>query len=178
MEKTHTKKLHSILIPLLKSDVFANFKQMHGRELSFNNLADSNAAIECVKSLKKTSCVIVKHANPCGVGSSTNSTDAYKKALSSDPSSAFGGIIALNSEIDENLAKEITKQFVEVIICQGFSKNAFKILSKKKNLRLLKLNSSFKLKSTGYDLKKIDGGILYQSVDTISINQNRLKFVT
>ena len=77
-------------------------------------MADSNAAIECVKSLKKTSCVIVKHANPCGVGSSTNSTDAYKKALSSDPSSAFGGIIALNSEIDENQYNRVPAQRFEL----------------------------------------------------------------
>jgi len=117
----------------------ASFKQLQGKELSYNNLNDADTAWECVKSFKLASCVIVKHANPCGVGSSKDLLDAYKKAFSTDPTSAFGGIIACNMPLDKNTAAQIITQFVEVVIAPSYDSESLKIFESKPNIRLLEV---------------------------------------
>lgn len=130
----------------------ASFKQLQGKELSYNNLNDADTAWECVKSFKLPSCVIVKHANPCGVGSSRNLLDAYKKAFSTDPTSAFGGIIACNTALDKNTASQIISQFVEVVIAPSYEAESLKIFESKPNIRLLEvtLDNNF----NAFELKK------------------------
>lgn len=131
----------------------ASFKQLQGKELSYNNLNDADTAWECVKSFKLPSCVIVKHANPCGVGSSKDLLDAYKKAFSTDPTSAFGGIIACNTALDKNTASQIISQFVEVVIAPSYEAESLKIFESKPNIRLLEvtLDNNF----NAFELKKL-----------------------
>ena len=115
----------------------SSFDQIQGKELSFNNLNDSDTAWECVKKFSQPTCVIVKHANPCGVSINRDSLKSYKLALASDPVSAFGGIVSCNFKINKTLALELNKIFLEVIIANGFEANALKILKKKKNIRII-----------------------------------------
>ena len=121
----------------------ANYKQLQGKELSYNNIADADAAWECVKSLgglgQQAGCVIVKHANPCGVAIGADALDAYSRALQTDPTSAFGGIIAFNVEVDGKTAEAIAKLFVEVLIAPSFSAEALQIMAAKQNVRLLEI---------------------------------------
>ena len=154
----------------------ASFKQLQGKELSYNNLNDADAAWECVKSFKLASCVIVKHANPCGVGSSKNLLDAYKKAFSTDPSSAFGGIIACNVPLDKNTASQIITQFVEVVTAPSYDSESLKIFESKPNIRLLEvaLDNNFH----AMEFKKIGGGLLVQSPDDFDIDINNCKIVS
>ncbi len=134
-----------------------NFNQLHGKELSFNNIVDfyatANITSELDKHFKKTACVIVKHRNPCGAALSDSVLSAYKKALQSDPVSAFGGIIAINRKMDLKTAKEINKRFFEIVIAQDFNKDAEKELKKKKNLRIIKISnySSFLKKNSVFN---------------------------
>lgn len=154
-------------------------KQLHGKELSFNNINDANGAIEIVKEFKDATAVAVKHANPCGVGSAKTLFEAYLKAYEADPVSIYGGIVALNRELDGETAKEISKTFLEIIIAPSFSKDALEILTKKKNLRLLELeNISTAIPSGTYDMKKVAGGLLVQDYNSDIIDDNQLKFVT
>ena len=146
--------------PNIKNGALANFSQIQGKELSFNNLNDSDTAWECVKLFSDPSCVIVKHANPCGVCSANNISDAYQGAFLTDPTSAFGGIIAINKEIDLKTAELIMKQFVEVIIAPGYSPEAINIFKSKRNIRLLKVSINTSVKQ--FDFKKISGGWLVQ----------------
>ncbi|MGY8817735.1 MAG: bifunctional phosphoribosylaminoimidazolecarboxamide formyltransferase/IMP cyclohydrolase, partial [Pseudomonadales bacterium] len=141
----------------------SNFTQIQGKDLSFNNLNDSDNAWECVKNFSEPTCVIVKHANPCGVCSSENIEKAYLGAFSTDPTSAFGGIIALNKIIDSITASLIIKQFVEVVIAPSFSPEAIKIFQTKENIRLLTVPIGSDKGSI--DFKKIGGGWLVQSAD-------------
>jgi len=131
----------------------ASFKQLQGKELSYNNLNDADTAWECVKSFKLPSCVIVKHANPCGVGSSEDLLNAYKKAFSTDTTSAFGGIIACNTTLDKNTASQIITQFVEVVIAPSYDPESLKIFESKPNIRLLEvtLDNNF----NAFELKKL-----------------------
>ncbi len=154
----------------------ASFKQLQGKELSYNNLNDADTAWECVKSFKLASCVIVKHANPCGVGSSKDLLDAYKKAFSTDPTSAFGGIIACNMPLDKNTAAQIITQFVEVVIAPSYDSESLKIFESKPNIRLLEvaLDNNF----NPLELKKIGGGLLVQSPDDFNIDINNCKIVS
>lgn len=154
----------------------ASFKQLQGKELSYNNLNDADTAWECVKSFKLPSCVIVKHANPCGVGSSKDLLDAYKKAFSTDPTSAFGGIIACNTALDKNTASQIISQFVEVVIAPSYEAESLKIFESKPNIRLLEvtLDNNF----NAFELKKIGGGLLVQSPDNFNIGMNHCKIVS
>jgi phosphoribosylaminoimidazolecarboxamide formyltransferase/IMP cyclohydrolase len=154
----------------------ASFKQLQGKELSYNNLNDADTAWECVKSFKLPSCVIVKHANPCGVGSSKNLLDAYKKAFLTDPTSAFGGIIACNTPLDKNTASQIITQFVEVVIAPSYEAESLKIFESKPNIRLLEvtLDNNF----NAFELKKIGGGLLVQSPDNFNIDINHCKIVS
>jgi len=154
----------------------ASFKQLQGKELSYNNLNDADTAWECVKSFKLPSCVIVKHANPCGVGSSKNLLDAYKKAFLTDPTSAFGGIIACNTSIDINTASQIITQFVEVVIAPSYNLESLKVFESKPNIRLLEvtLDNNF----NAFELKKVGGGLLVQSPDNFNIDMDHCKVVS
>ncbi len=152
-----------------------NAQQIQGKELSYNNLNDSDAAYNLVLEFEKPACAIIKHANPCGAAIADNLFEAYKSALSSDPKSAFGGIVALNGEIDEILAAEISKMFYEVIIAKGINEKAQEILATKKNLRVL--IADFK-KITEAQVKSISGGFLVQDLDQKNITKNDLKLVS
>ena len=158
----------------------ANYKQLQGKELSYNNIADSDSAWECVKSFSNNSgsaaCVIIKHANPCGVAVGTSALEAYQKAFKTDPSSAFGGIIALNVPCDGAAAEAISKQFVEVLIAPSFSDDAKAIFAAKQNVRLLQipLGNAFNT----YDFKRVGGGLLVQSPDAKNVLQNEMRVVS
>ena len=144
----------------------ATAKQLQGKELSYNNIADTDAALECVKQFDDApACVIVKHANPCGVASADNLLDAYQRAFSTDPESAFGGIIAFNQELDAETAQTIVdKQFVEVIIAPSVTQDAIEAVSAKKNVRLLECGE-FGEPQPRLDFKRVNGGLLVQDAD-------------
>ena len=162
--------------PSPSKGTLSTFNQIQGKELSFNNLNDANNAWECVKSFSEPTCVIVKHANPCGVSSAKTILEAYKYAYSTDPSSAFGGIIAINQEMDTDTAELICKQFVEVLIAPSFSLKAKKIFEKKENIRLLQV--SLDKNEDELDFKKIGGGWLVQTPDNHILDINKCKIVT
>jgi phosphoribosylaminoimidazolecarboxamide formyltransferase / IMP cyclohydrolase len=147
----------------------AQWTQVQGKELSFNNIADADAAWECVKAFEQPACVIVKHANPCGVAVGTTPLEAYRKALKTDPTSAFGGIMAFNRPIDADVVEAINanKQFVEVAIAPAILPGARAAYAAKHNVRLLEVPIS-KL-SNALDLKRVGGGMLLQSADNIDI---------
>ncbi len=147
----------------VKAGGIGNYEQLHGKALSYNNLVDADTAWDCVCSFEGPTCVIVKHANPCGVATSIKATEAYKRAFSTDPTSAFGGIIAFNSKVEQDLAELVTGQFVEVILAPEFSKQALKIIQGKKNLRALAI--SVAKSSLDYEIKRIGGGLLLQTKD-------------
>lgn len=154
----------------------ANYQQLQGKELSFNNIADTDAAWECVKTFSQPACVIIKHANPCGVAVAENTLQAYQRAFATDPVSAFGGIIAFNRPIDKDTAAAMLKQFVEVIIAPEFSTDAQQLLAQKNNIRVLTvpLENNFHQ----YDLKRIGGGILVQTPDSKNLMGSEFQIVT
>ncbi len=157
----------------------AGAQQLQGKALSYNNIADSDAALECVRQYDTPACVIVKHANPCGVALGGTLLEAYDKAYRTDPTSAFGGIIAFNRELDQATAKAIIdRQFVEVIIAPGFSEQAAGTLGGKKNIRVLQVGEWQTPASPGQDFKPVVGGLLLQDRDTGLITQADLKLVT
>ena len=139
----------------------ANYTQLQGKELSYNNIADADAAWECVKTFDESACVIIKHANPCGVAVGSSPLEAYSKALQTDPTSAFGGIIAFNRELDGNAAEAVAKQFVEVLIAPSFSEKAKQIFAGKQNVRLLEIPLGNAVNA--HDFKRVGGGLLVQS---------------
>ena len=156
----------------------ANSKQIQGKPLSYNNLADADAALQCVRDFDQPSCVIIKHANPCGVASRKDILRAYQSAYQTDPTSAFGGIIAFNRELDIATAEVIiNQQFVEVIIAPKINIATLKILAKKENIRVLECGKLGKPKTT-FDFKKVSGGLLVQDNDIELINVDNLKCVT
>ncbi|MFT7492289.1 MAG: phosphoribosylaminoimidazolecarboxamide formyltransferase/IMP cyclohydrolase [Pseudohongiellaceae bacterium] len=161
-----------------KSNSVATAKQLQGKALSFNNIADTDTALETVKLFDQPACVIVKHANPCGVAVDSNLLQAYKKAFATDPESAFGGIIAFNRQLDAATAKAIVdSQFVEVIIAPSVSLDAEKIISEKKNVRLLHCGELTRSLPT-FDFKRVNGGLLVQDRDLGIITQDDLKIVS
>lgn len=154
-------------------------EQLHGKELSYNNINDTNGAIELLKEFDEPTIVAVKHANPCGVGSGTTIYEAYMKAYEADPVSIFGGIVASNREIDADVAKEMNKIFLEIVIAPSFSQQALEILKQKKNIRLLKLpDISMKLPEGSVEMKKIAGGLLLQDINNKLFDKKDLKVVT
>ncbi len=156
----------------------ANSKQVQGKELSYNNVADTDAALECVKSFSEPSCVIVKHANPCGVAIGEDIASAYDRAFKTDPTSAFGGIIAFNRTLDAAVAKTIIdQQFVEVIIAPNIEEEAKLVLATKKNVRVLE-SGVWDNDINDLDFKRIRGGLLVQQRDTGIITAADLKMVT
>jgi len=143
-----------------------NAVQLHGKELSFNNINDTNGALELSKEFSEPTVVACKHANPCGVGSGETIYEAYMKAYTSDPKSIFGGIVVANREVDEATAEEINKIFIEIVVAPGYSEGALAILKSKKNIRVLELKDiEVKQPDTAFDLKKVSGGLLVQTVD-------------
>jgi len=159
----------------------ATARQVQGKELSYNNINDTDAAYECVAEFdaKRTAaCVIVKHANPCGVAEGEDLLDAYKKALACDSTSAFGGIVALNRKLDAEAAKAITEIFTEVIIAPDADEEAIKIVAAKKNLRLLLAGGLPDPRAVGTTVKSVAGGLLVQSRDNAVIDEMQMKTVT
>ncbi len=146
----------------VKEASVATAQQVQGKALSYNNIADTDAALECVKAFNEPACVIVKHANPCGVAVSTSILDAYDRAYKTDPTSAFGGIIAFNRELDAETAQAIiSRQFVEVIIAPSASEEALKITAAKQNVRVLTCGQ-WGERVPGTDFKRVNGGLLVQ----------------
>ncbi len=159
-------------------------KQLQGKELSYNNIADADAAWECVKSFQAPACVIVKHANPCGVAVAPSAAEAYAKAFKTDPTSAFGGIIAFNRVVDKAAAELVIKQFVEVLMAPGFSDEALAIFAPKVNVRLLQIalptggDTPWQQGRNAQDSKRVGSGLLIQSADNHFLTQADLKVVT
>jgi phosphoribosylaminoimidazolecarboxamide formyltransferase/IMP cyclohydrolase len=161
------------------SGSLATARQLQGKELSYNNIADSDAALECVKQFDEPACVIVKHANPCGVAVNANIGDAYDRAYRTDPTSAFGGIIAFNEPLDATTARSIVeRQFVEVIIAPEVGDDALKILAEKPNIRVLRTGDWRDGKPAGFDFKKVSGGLLVQTSDNGQIRASDVRVVT
>ena len=154
----------------------ANYRQLQGKELSYNNIADADAAWECVKTFDGTACVIIKHANPCGVAVGANALEAYSKAFQTDPTSAFGGIIAFNGELDGAAAEAVSKQFVEVLIATSFTAEARKVFESKQNVRLLEIPLARGLNA--FDFKRVGGGLLVQSSDARNVGVDEIKIVS
>ena len=155
-------------------------QQLQGKELSYNNIADADAAWECVKGFSKPTCVIVKHANPCGVAVGTNAAEAYAQAFKTDPTSAFGGIIAFNCELDAAGAALVAKQFVEVLMAPSFTPEALALFAAKPNTRLLKiaLPTNANLGRNAQDMKRVSSGMLIQSADNHELQMSDLKVAT
>ncbi|MBY8318051.1 bifunctional phosphoribosylaminoimidazolecarboxamide formyltransferase/IMP cyclohydrolase [Vibrio fluvialis] len=153
-------------------------RQIQGKALSYNNIADTDAALECVKEFAEPACVIVKHANPCGVALGGDILEAYNRAYQTDPTSAFGGIIAFNRELDAATATAIVeRQFVEVIIAPSVSAEAIDVVAAKKNVRLLECGE-WHSKTTGFDVKRVNGGLLVQDRDQGMVTLSGLKVVS
>ncbi|HCG9584242.1 TPA: bifunctional phosphoribosylaminoimidazolecarboxamide formyltransferase/IMP cyclohydrolase [Vibrio parahaemolyticus] len=153
-------------------------RQIQGKALSYNNIADTDAALECVKEFNEPACVIVKHANPCGVALGKDVLEAYNRAYQTDPTSAFGGIIAFNQELDAETATAIVeRQFVEVIIAPSVSAEAIEVVAAKKNVRLLECGE-WSTKTTGFDVKRVNGGLLVQDRDQGMVSLDDLKVVS
>ncbi|MBE4593411.1 bifunctional phosphoribosylaminoimidazolecarboxamide formyltransferase/IMP cyclohydrolase [Vibrio navarrensis] len=156
----------------------ATARQIQGKALSYNNIADTDAALECVKEFSEPACVIVKHANPCGVALGKDILEAYNRAYQTDPTSAFGGIIAFNQELDAETASAIVeRQFVEVIIAPSVSAEAIEVVAAKKNVRLLECGE-WSTKTTGFDVKRVNGGLLVQDRDQGMVSLDDLKVVS
>ena len=154
--------------------------QLQGKELSYNNIADADAAWECVKSFEAPACVIVKHANPCGVAVGTSSFEAYSKAFQTDPTSAFGGIIAFNRPVDKAAAEAVSKQFVEVLMAPSFTAEALEIFKAKVNVRLMQiaLPANYGAVRNALETKRVGSGLLVQSADNHELKLEELKVVT
>ena len=162
--------------------------QLQGKELSYNNIADADAAWECVKSFSEPACVIVKHANPCGVAVGADSLEAYSKAFKTDPTSAFGGIIALNRTVDAASAQEMAKQFIEVLMAPAYTPEALEVFKAKANVRVLQIDLPAQLGKAGntdwqngrnaVDVKRISSGLLMQTADNHELVLSDLKVVT
>ena len=160
--------------------------QLQGKELSYNNIADADAAWECVKSFTQSACVIVKHANPCGVAVGANALECYTKAFQTDPTSAFGGIIALNRTVDAAAAQQISKQFVEVLMAPAYSPEALEIFKAKANVRVLQIalpefkagGSAFEQGRNAQDIKRVGSGLLIQTADNHELQLADLLVVT
>ena len=156
--------------------LLAQYRQVQGKELSYNNLADADAAWECVKTFDAPACVIVKHANPCGVAVAPTAALAYEHAFATDPASAFGGILAFNRELGEAEAQAVTGQFLEVLIAPGYSASALEVLKGKSNVRVLTI--PLHAGSNRFDYKRVGGGMLVQTPDAFLLQAGDLKIVS
>ncbi|MDO9585624.1 MAG: bifunctional phosphoribosylaminoimidazolecarboxamide formyltransferase/IMP cyclohydrolase, partial [Syntrophales bacterium] len=165
-----------------ESDTFlsalSNARQHQGKELSYNNIMDGDAAWRTVSDFDLPAAVIIKHANPCGAATSSDICKAYRKALETDPVSAFGGIVALNRPVDGKAAKELAKIFFEIIIAPGFDAEALKIFGTKTNLRVLEIPPPCTKKVAGYDMRRVVGGLLIQDWDSEAFDIRKAQVVT
>jgi len=165
--------------PAAPSSAIASYRQLHGKDLSFNNVADADAAWRCVTAFDEPACVIVKHANPCGVASASATLDAYRAAFATDPVSAFGGIIAFNRPVDAATLEAVAGQFVEVLIAPAYAPDAMAALAQKKNVRVLELALPDPSRPTSeWDFKRVSGGLLVQSADDRQVRAGDLRVVT
>ncbi len=157
----------------------ATYRQLQGKELSYNNIADSDAAWECVKTFAEPACVIVKHANPCGVAIAATPRDAYHKALATDPTSAFGGIIAFNRPVDAATLEAVAAQFLEVLIAPSYAQDALAVIARKGNVRVLEVPlPDHGATGNAWDCKRVGGGLLVQSPDDRNVAPAHLSVVT
>jgi phosphoribosylaminoimidazolecarboxamide formyltransferase/IMP cyclohydrolase len=157
----------------------ATYRQLQGKELSYNNVGDSDAAWECVKSFGVPACVIVKHANPCGVAIAATPLEAYRKALATDPTSAFGGIIAFNRPVDAATVEAVALQFLEVLIAPAYTDDALALIARKANVRVLEVPlPTGAIATNPWDMKRVGGGFLIQSPDDRNVGESELKVVT
>ena len=154
----------------------AHYRQLQGKELSYNNIADSDAAWEAVKTFDEPACVIVKHANPCGVAVAADPLSAYRLAFATDTTSAFGGIIAFNREVDAQTVEAVSAQFLEVLIAPAFTAEAKELIAKKPNVRVLEVPLA--VGANRFDLKRVGGGLLVQTPDLKNIGVDELRIVT
>jgi phosphoribosylaminoimidazolecarboxamide formyltransferase/IMP cyclohydrolase len=154
----------------------ANYRQIQGKDLSYNNIADADAAWECVKTFDRPACVIVKHANPCGAAVDCTLLGAYRKAFATDPTSAFGGIIAFNGTLEEDAAKAVCEQFVEVVIAPRVAAGAREALGGKQNIRVLEIGEG--VAGNALDFKRVGGGLLVQDADALDVSPGTFKVVT
>lgn len=164
--------------PSISGPCIANARQIHGKELSYNNILDANSALELVREFTEPTAVIIKHNNPCGTATGDNLTVAYKKALEADPVSAFGGIVAVNRVVDGDTASEMSQIFLEAIVAPDFTEEALEVLTKKANLRLLKTGDLANQTMDLLEVRKVNGGLLVQQADRVVLNIDELKVVT
>jgi len=164
-------------IPRDRSNNILNAKIHQGKKLSYNNIMDADAALSCLKEFNSTACVIVKHANPCGVALGANMLNVYKRAFNADSLSAFGGIIAINQPCDDILAEEISKVFVEIVLAPAFTKKSLEIFSKKKNLRVLEVGN-IQSHERLLEVRNVVGGLIVQETDTSILSEDNLQVVT
>jgi phosphoribosylaminoimidazolecarboxamide formyltransferase / IMP cyclohydrolase len=165
--------------PSPAAGTIATYRQLQGKELSYNNVADSDAAWECVKTFAESACVIVKHANPCGVAIAATPLDAYRKAFATDPTSAFGGIIAFNRPVDAQTVEAVAAQFLEVLIAPAYTDEALALIAKKVNVRVLEVPLPPGATACNpFDLKRVGGGFLVQGPDDRNVLPADLKVVT
>jgi phosphoribosylaminoimidazolecarboxamide formyltransferase/IMP cyclohydrolase len=160
----------------VKAGLLGSYRQLQGKELSYNNIADADAAWECVRSFQTGACVIVKHANPCGVALGDSPLQAYQQAFKTDPTSAFGGIIAFNRPVDEATAVAVSSQFVEVLLAPGYSSEALAVFAAKKNVRVLEVPLGDGRNE--FDIKRVGGGWLVQNPDDFQVAEADFKVVT
>ena len=160
-----------------RSNSVLNAKIHQGKPLSYNNIMDADAALSCLREFDKTACVIVKHASPCGVAEGERLIDVYKYAFNADSLSAFGGIIALNKKCTEDVAKEISNVFVEIVLAPSFDVGALSVFAKKKNLRILEVGRVNRRKNK-QEVRNLNGGLLLQDIDTSELNTEELETVT
>ncbi|NYT85343.1 bifunctional phosphoribosylaminoimidazolecarboxamide formyltransferase/IMP cyclohydrolase [Pollutimonas harenae] len=160
----------------IKAGLLGSYTQLQGKELSYNNIADADAAWECVRSFQGSACVIVKHANPCGVALGDNPLHAYQQAFKTDPTSAFGGIIAFNRPVDEATAQAVSGQFVEVLLAPGYAPEALAVFAAKKNVRVLEVPQG--QGHNEFDIKRVGGGWLVQNPDDYQVPEDAFKVVT
>ena len=153
-------------------------RKLQGKELSFNNILDLDAAWRLVTEIDEPACVIVKHTNPCGTGIGASPLEAYERAWACDPTSAFGGIVAFNERVDAATARKVTGQFVEAVIAPGFEAEALKALGKKANLRVMDMDTTGIHKAGGFDLRRVMGGLLAQQWDLHRLERDRCEVVT
>ncbi len=156
--------------------LLSTYTQLQGKELSYNNIADADAALECVRTFDVPACVIVKHANPCGVATGASAAAAYAKAFKTDPTSAFGGTIAFNRGVDAEAARAVVQQFVEVVIAPTFDAEARAVFAAKQNVRLLEVPAGEG--ENDFDFKRVGGGLLVQTPDLRRVMPSELKVVT